>query len=365
VPAPDPAPAPAPDPAPAPSPESPSGPSASHERARPVARPGVGAGAFDRFDSFASYARAAWRGELDTATVASYRRALATVPSRHQRALADVVTGDMGSVVRDSWVTEILDLVRVLTPTVNAFSQRPLPPSGMSVYQPTIVTRPTVGEQVTQKTEITSTAIEFGDTSWPVKTYAGGSDVALQLIERADIGILDEFLRLYAEQMARSLNTAAATLVVAGADDVNPAVELVGEDFNAALIAAAKPMLTALGRLPTVALLSVDMWEFLGNILDADGRPVYPTVNPMNPVGSFSVTDPNGNVRGLTYAVEPAFTGKRAVVGVPEAFVTRKSGVRTLTADVPSLIGKDVAVYEYAAMGVTDAAGLSMIVDAV
>lgn len=337
-------------------------------RQRSVRRPGAGATAH-AFPTFGHYARAVYEasqrdGETSPA-IAAYTRALRTGIARRRRALADGVTGDVTSVVRDAWVDEVIDLVASVTPTLSAFASRPLPASGMTVSQPKMTQRPLVGVQAAEKTEVDTRKLTLGLESWEVATYAGGNDLSVQLLERADIDVLNEYMRYFAIEMGEALNAAAVTSVLAAAVATNNAVEMVGTDFNAAVIAASKPILTALHRLPTVCLLSVDMWEVLGNAVDGDGRPLYPGISPTNPIGSFNVTEASGNVRGLSYSVEPELTGTTAVLGVADAWVSRRGGMRTLTADVPAKLGRDVAVYEYAAMGAVDDRGLALIVDEV
>jgi hypothetical protein len=78
----------------------------------------------------------------------------------------------------------------------------------------------------------------------------------------------------------------------------------------------------------------------------------------MNPVGSFRLTDDAGAVRDLGWRVDPSMDPNLAIVGLRDAFRTWRSPMRTLSVDVPRLLGRDVAVFEFAAYGVTDARGL-------
>jgi hypothetical protein len=78
----------------------------------------------------------------------------------------------------------------------------------------------------------------------------------------------------------------------------------------------------------------------------------------MNPVGSFDLTDGTGDVRGLGYYVDPTMDPVVGIMGVSDAAVNMLGPVGTLTADVPKLLGRDVAVYRFAAGGVVDPRGL-------
>lgn len=318
-------------------------------------------------DDDTARARAAARslGVAPTVPAARYRsfghyahaRAAGTDDGTLARAWTDLVTGDVPGITRDAWISEVIDLMAVLTPTVQAFRRRPLPDSGMNVTQPRVKTRPTVGKQTAQKTAITSTKAEIELASWPVETFAGGNDVSIQAIRRTDPDALNELMRLYSEELAKALNAHAAGLLIAGAT-VNNAVQVTAAEPHKAFTAAAKAILTHLRRMPNVAVLGVDLWETLANAVDANKRPLFPALNPSNPVGSVSLTDTDGQVMNLRYYVDPDLPPADGIVGVSDAFVTALGGVDTLSVDVPRLLGRDVAVFQFAAAGVTDAAGL-------
>ena len=344
---------------------------AQHQRAAPP-RPGVPAAGTGRFRSFGHYAIAAARGDLVDDELGRYQRALAghdTPPhySSHHRALVDLTTTAQTGVVHEQWLSEIVDLYRVLTPTVQAFSQRPLPDSGMTFQVPKITARGTgPTKQATQKTEVGSSPKTIGGVQFVVDTYGEGNDVSLQLILRSDPSFVDELMRLYTEGMAEKINTDAAAAVLAAADDTHPVQEYTTDVlFDGVVIDGAALILAALKRLPEVLLMSVNLWKALGKAKDTTGRPLYPGISPMNPVGSFTVTDTGGNIRSLDYVVEPAIPGGAGgiggILGVRDAFRTYTGAIGTLTADVPSKLGRDYAVYEFAAMGALDTRGLVLI----
>jgi hypothetical protein len=105
-------------------------------------------------------------------------------------------------------------------------------------------------------------------------------------------------------------------------------------------------------------VLSVGAWQALAGAVDTDGRPIFPTVSPINPVGSVSLRSGDGTVRDLPFRVDPTVAGNVAVVGMRDAALSLLGPVGTLGADVPSILGRDVAVYRFAAGGVTDPRGI-------
>lgn len=315
--------------------------------------------ALPRFSSIGHFARAAAFGEIDGPELEQY-----------QRALADILTTDATGMIQEQWISEVIDIARTYTPTVNAWRSRPLPTSGMSISQPVVTTRPSVAIQATQKTEVSSTKPVIGTEQWDIVTYAGGNDVSIQLIRRAEPDYLTELMRLYTRELAQAVNAAAVTSLNAAAAvgvSGNTALEYVtAEDFDELVIDASAAFLaaTALRRPADQMALSVDLWAALGKAKDLDGRPLYPQINPMNASGTFSATSTSGQVSTIPWYVEPDLgAGIKGVIGVREAFVTALGPVGTMTADVPAKLGRDVAMYQEAAFGASDPSGLVQIVN--
>jgi len=156
--------------------------------------------------------------------------------------------------------------------------------------------------------------------------------------------------------MALQLNIAATDALLAGITAAS--MPLDPADINGSIIDAALVIGRATFAMPQVFLMGSNVWGAIGKAVDTDGRPLFPTYSPMNPVGSFRLTDANGAVRDLGWAVDWSMNPDSAVVGLRDAFRTWRGPMQTLTVDVPRLLGRDVAVFEFAAMGVTDNRGL-------
>jgi HK97 family phage major capsid protein len=312
-----------------------------------------------RFESLGHFVRSAALGDVSGSELETY-----------QRALADILTTDAAGMMQEQWIAEVIDLGRTYTPTVNAWRSRPLPSSGMSISQPVVTTRPSAAVQATQKTEVSSTTPVIGTAQWDIATYAGGNDVSIQLILRAEPDYLTELMRLYTRELSQSVNQAALyALNAAAAVGVsgNTALEYTTAGaFDELVIDASAAFMhsTSLRRPADQMAISVDLWAALGSAKDLDGRPLYPGINPMNSNGTFSATGTTGSVVQIPWYVEPELgDGISGVIGVAEAFVTALGPVGTMTADVPAKLGRDVAMYQEAAFGASDASGLVQIVN--
>lgn len=316
-------------------------------------RPRGGARSSGRFRSLGHFVRAVANDDVDGDELVRYRRAL-------DSGTAAANTG----LVHDEWIRDVIDLQRAVQPTVSSFARRPLPESGLTVQQPKVTTRPTVATQSPEGSEVSSQAVVITPTPYTVITVAGGQNMSLQAIRRSDPSYLDQVMRLHVQEMAEELNR----LVVAGVVAAIPAGNTITAtaSFNDDVVDAAAGMLghpgaPSLKRFPELVLLSTQKWQALAKETAGDGRPLYPTISPTNPVGTVSLTDREGMIRNLRYEVEPELAGDDVVVGVAAAYQTMTGEVMTLSADVVSTLGRDVAVAQFAAHGETDDRGLYLI----
>ena len=291
------------------------------------------------------------------------------VREAHYRAIDVAGTGDMAGLIQVQWAGEVIDIYRSMTPTVQAFSRGTLPDKGLTVSQPIVTARPTIAVQ-TPGVEVESTKATIGTASWTVQTAAGGQGTTIQAILRSDPSYLDTLMRLYVEEMAKFLNLTVATGLYAAADDVNTVdLEYVDADtFDELIIDGSAIFLDTIGRPAEVVGMSVDLWKAVAKAKDSAGAPLYPSVNPMNRHGSMSARSTSGQVVAVDWYVDPAFGGVgdgiTGVVGVRDAYKTLLGDVGTMTADVPSTLVRDTAVFQFFAHGKVDATGLIQIANA-
>ena len=103
-----------------------------------------------------------------------------------KRALLDQVTTDNAVLVRPAYVADAVGIVNNGRPTIEAFGgAKSLPDSGMDLQWPELV--PLAGRaiavQAAQKTEVVSRVIKFTQKSSALATYAGASDISIQLLQ--------------------------------------------------------------------------------------------------------------------------------------------------------------------------------------
>jgi HK97 family phage prohead protease len=307
--------------------------------ARRAAVPNNGAGhghPLSRFDSFGSFAQAAYRGEVTPDEV---------------RALVDQTTDNNPGVVPPSWLGEVRGIVArtryLIEGTGGAMSPGA---SGMSAAWPYFDgdLSTLVGPQTDEKTEITSARVDVKKGAADLVTYAGGSDLAFQLIERSSPAYLDAYLRIMAAAYA-AVTERAYTLAAVAAAGAGTAATVAA--FYPAVIDQAAAVFDATGSAPSVGLLAADVWSAIAGKVDADGRPIYPPVNPQNAPGTPNGVAATGGivVAGIPFYRSKNLANGNALITNGDAVRWLEDGPRTIQADNVALLGRDVAVYGYGA----------------
>lgn len=313
----------------------------NHRRTAGRRRP-AGRHTRDQFGSIGRFARAVAAGDTDAAR-------------RYGFALTDVTTGDVPGILPPQWVTDFAEELAAARPLVTAFETRPLPESGMVITYPVkTAAGPLTGEQAAEKTDITSGKLSIDPATAGVETWAGGNDVSIQTILRTDPDYLDLLFAEYGYDLADRHNTSVGAKVLAaiGAGNEVPLARDVATIVATLATAARRIWAARRGARPNRLVLGLDVWEFLAGAADPDGRPLFPAMSGANPAGQITITTDTGEVRGLDYLVDPTLPAAKAVMGWNRAVTTWLGPVATMSADVPSKLGRDVAMYQFAASAV-------------
>mgnify|MGYP003752825629 CR=1 FL=1 len=248
-------------------------------------------------------------------------------------------------------------------PTVASIGVSQLGATGMDSTWITDATDPAVAEQTAEKTEIASNAAAGSLITAPVKTYAGGADISIQFIERASGWTYEQWLRRAAEQYARQTDLAVlATLSAYDSGSTVPAA-LDTANIGGLLGGAAAQIAASTGRAPQLVVLEPELFFEIGVVAGAS----YPLAGgnvgnadlaslTYSAFGLQFVADPNlastttGDVRG--YVIDRSSVGIRESAGAPF----------TMTANVPSKLGQDTAVFGYMANALLNNQGVHALV---
>lgn len=269
------------------------------------------------------------------------------------RALVDQITPDNVAITSNrSFITDAVGIIRASRPAVEAFGgSRSLPESGMNVEWPVAVppvTEP-IAPQGTEKSEIHSVKVSFTSATAAIKTYAGGSDISIQLLRRSSPSYRDLYARTMLGSYAKVTNAAFAAAVVAGAGGsvtYNLATDTDGSAFTAALFEASLDVQVATGQPATFALVARDVFLKLGGWLV---RPV----NPTNAIGTGNAAGLAVNISGVDIVPDLNLAAGTILVSNRQSAAWLEDGPNVLEAtDVPRL-GQNVAYWGLGVPAVT------------
>lgn len=266
------------------------------------------------------------------------------------REFQDLITSDNLGVVPDAFLNDIIGVIDPSRPFLNSTTRLALPPAGMELVVPRIVTRPIVAvqsifgdESLPEKSDVASQATSIDNVSFPAITIAGGGDISVQLLRRSSPSYLDLFIRLLAEAYANEaeaqgldslLSTVGAGGGVNNGGALDPALlELADAWANGASVK--KPI-------NTIWLSSFAVGAFIDAKASGTNAPLYSQIQ----AGFTAGAGPAGTISGLRPVYVPALdaTPWDVLVGPSSGFGWTEDGTFTLQVDVPSKAGRDVAL---------------------
>lgn len=324
---------------------------------RPGRRAPGTAGPLARFSSFREFvaaARAAVDDQaeaLNTAFTGAYHawRELDALARQGAvgRALVDQVTADNPGLMPPTWLTDVFGIVDRGRPGISALGGPRSPGSaGMDVYWPYYDgdLLAIVAKQAAQKTAINSVKVSFKRGQATLDTYAGGSDVAFQLIRRSSPSYLALYNRILNIAYGQTTEYAFDVAVGAGAG-VTATYDLTTDDdgsgLRAALFAASAQVAKVTGEPASVVLAATDVFGAIG------GAPwlLPPQYGTQNISGTTSASTLRINVSGLEVVEAPGLAAGTMIVTNAGAAAWFEDGPFIVTADDVEKLGQNVAIW--------------------
>lgn len=265
------------------------------------------------------------------------------LPAYERRALADNISDDNPGFVPVAYSNELIGVIDPQRPFMQSTRRIDMPAAGLQLSYPRITQRPTVAEQTTEKTEVSSRKVTTDQVTADVRTFAGAGDISLQLLRRSAPQFLDAYLELLGEAYAQTVENAAvdailAAGVTAGTGTFDPADAEFGEAFENG---------AAVGRtlIPdTMWMSTTAMVEFINAKATTTNQPLYPGLAGISGLNGGAAGGPNPMI--LRPIWTPALDDETTdvLIGPSRGFAWAEEGTFTLTVDVPGRLGRDVAL---------------------
>ena len=292
-----------------------------------------------QFRDFGEYSKAVLAGEVES------------------RALFDQVTSNNPGVMPPNWMLQVQGIIdlgrRVITGTGGPMSAGT---AGMDINWPYFNGSLTaiVEAQANEKDEVNSVAISLAKGTATLDTYAAGSDISYQLLQRSSPSYLDAHNRIMAASYATVTDrkfTRDLWIDGTGLQDYDFAADTTGAGFREAIFGASVKVEDATQSPASAVFVSTAVFNKIGGWSTFQPEPY--TVQNVSGVATASTL--RVNVSGLpviraTWLDTNAAYNAIVTNGAAARWV--EDGPRIATAENVGKLGRDIAIYGY---GVTAA----------
>jgi HK97 family phage prohead protease len=295
-----------------------------------------------QFRSFGEYRLAVLNGEIEA------------------RALFDQVTGDNPGVMPPNWSSIVRGIFDLGRPTISAFGVESAGTTGTTFNWPYWTGSPNltqiVEQQVDEKDEVNSVQISLAKGTATLKTYAAGSDISYQLLQRSTPSYVDAHTRIMLNSYVQVTDIAFVQAVYAArtAIDYDITADTDGSAFRAAVFAASVNCQTATGMPAEFVIVSPAVFKKIGG-----WSTFFPSnYGTYNVSGTASANTLGVSVSGLPVILDRNFGNNLAIVSNRESAKWIEDGPRLASVENVAQLGRDVAVYGYGASQIISGAGI-------
>lgn len=276
------------------------------------------------------------------------------------RALFDQVTGDNPGVMPPNWSSIVRGIFDLGRPTVNAFGVESAGTTGTVFNWPYWGGDPNlteiVAEQVDEKDEVNSVQISLLKGTATLKTYAAGSDISYQLLQRSTPSYVDAHTRIMLNSYVQVTDIAFVAAVYGARTplDYDITTDTDGSAFRAAVFSASVNVQTATGMPAEFVLVSPNVFKKIGG-----WSTFFPSnYGTYNVSGTASANTLGVSVSGLPVILDRNIGGNAILVSNREAAKWIEDGPRLASVENVAQLGRDVAVYGYGASQIISGAGI-------
>jgi hypothetical protein len=275
------------------------------------------------------------------------------------RALFDQVTGDNPGVMPPIWSNVVRGIFDLGRPTITAFGTESAGTTGTTFNWPYWGEQnltEIVAEQVDEKDEINSVQISLLKGTATLKTYAAGSDISYQLLQRSSPSYVDAHTRIMLNSYVQVTDIAFISAVYGArtplAYDITTDTD--GSAFREAVFAASVACQTATGMPAEFVLVSPAVFIKIGG-----WSTFFPSnYGTYNVSGTASANNLAVSVSGLPVILDRNIGGNAIIVSNREAAKWIEDGPRLATQEHVAALGRDYAIYGYGCSQIISGAGI-------
>lgn len=239
---------------------------------------------------------------------------------------------------------------------------RPLTSSGMSFTIPKLTQAPTVAT-TSEGGQPSETGITSDYLTVSVVKQSGLQRVSFELLDRSD----PAFEAIMLRELQRAYATASDKYVLAAMISGGTAATATAATFDGlnSFVATEGPAAYAAtgGMYASQLLTNSAWWSLLLEEQDSTGRPMFPSLAPMNAPGAVTSQSSTGSVFGAAFSVDHNFTATTkiddsAILFAPEAIGIWESPSTTLRVNVLTTGEVEFNLYGYIAANALIAGGI-------
>jgi hypothetical protein len=256
------------------------------------------------------------------------------------RALADVIgtaPGNASGLIHDALATELLGILNATRPFLSAAGSYPWQDAGYGVEFPRIVQHTLVGPRGAEKTEIPTREFTVDVVRFAKQWFAGGVDIAMELILSSTPDALESVLADMRDQYAIATETAFVDAVETAATVGGATLPTTDwATFAAAVIATSSEIRQATGQPGNRLALTTATWQAVVGLLNPGSPASLP--GP----GAPDFTAESVDLRGLTVFHSPDSSAD--VQFNTKSLRVSEMPPLSVTANNVALMGRDVGI---------------------
>ena len=272
-------------------------------------------------------------------------------------AAPDVVTSDIPGVIPTPIIAPVYNNFQGRRPLIDATGVRAMPQSGAVFIRPVVTTHNSIGT-ATQNTTITASAFVVDDVQI-TKTIQGGyveiSEASLDWSQPEVLSaLLDDMARVYADRTDLLACSELVTGTTNSNNFTNASITDPAEWVRWMYQAAADILTGSNGNLPSVLAVSPNIFQYLGQLVDGQDRPLFPQVGPMNAYGTMTPGSDSAVAFGLRLVVDRNLGATDMVIMDPTGIENWEQQKGAISVEQPSQLSRQIAFRGYFASKVID-----------